>query len=173
MKEATIISLAVSALTVILAPIIALWVTGRVQAQTERRKDKLHILAILLSNRHQILSQEWTRSLNLIDVVFADDVDVRNSWSRYFSALSDTNLNQISGISVRNGLRQDLISEIIKCLGLSKKITNSDILRSYQPTFFARADVLAMMELDIREAEALKKAHELGLKQWEAPAPPA
>lgn len=69
----TIANVVATVLAVLLAPIVALWVNGKVQRRAGERADKVRILGVLLSLRHQPLSADAIRSLNLIDVVFATD----------------------------------------------------------------------------------------------------
>ncbi|HUB46234.1 MAG TPA: DUF6680 family protein, partial [Acetobacteraceae bacterium] len=72
---------------VIAAPIIALRVQSKLQYRADREREKVTIFAMLLSRRHELGSPEVIRSLNLIDVVFADHDGVREAWSRYYAAV--------------------------------------------------------------------------------------
>ena len=73
-------SLALTVVAIIAAPVIALWVGGKLQAQASVRQQQLSLLGVMLSLRHQPLSPDNFRALNLIDVVF--DAEVREAWSK-------------------------------------------------------------------------------------------
>lgn len=156
-------------LAVLLAPIIALWIGGILQRRSAERGEKLRILGILLSLRHQPLSSDAIRSLNLIDAVFAKDRPVKEAWSRFYATLSDPNMNTPPGAAIREEKRRDLILSIAGTVGLAQQISTSDVLRSYAPAMLAKIDELALLELDIRLAEGHKKAQELNLPGWTPP----
>jgi hypothetical protein len=63
--------------------------------------------------------------------VFVDDAAVREAWTRYHATLIDGNLNAPPGSSIREGRRHDLLLEMVKALGLTKKISSADLLRTY------------------------------------------
>ena len=183
MTTADIIGLSnilVTGVAVMSAPIIALWISGKLQTRANERAGKLTILGTLLSLRHQPLSPDTVRTLNLIDATFAKDRKVREAWTRMFAAISDQNLNTPQGGSVREEKRRDLILAICENVGLDRYITSADVLRAYGPTVLAKMDQLTLIELDIRLAEAHQKAKEMSLPGWSrdpneltpAPAPP-
>jgi hypothetical protein len=91
----------------------------------------------LLGLRHDPQSVESVRALNMIDVVFADDHAVREAWTRYITTLNDPALNEGIGFAIRDEKRRELLLEIVKSLGLAGKISSTDLLRSYMPTFAA------------------------------------
>jgi hypothetical protein len=156
-------------LAVLLAPIVALWINGIIQRRANERADKVRILGILLSLRHQPLSADTVRSLNLIDVAFAKDRPVREAWSRYYATLNDASLNALPGPTIREEKRRDLILEIARAVGLASHISTADVLRAYGPTFVAKQDELTMLDVDIRLADARKRAREMNLPGWNHP----
>jgi hypothetical protein len=103
-------------------------------------------LGILLSLRHQPLSPDNFKALNSIDAVFAENAKVRDAWSKYFAALIDQSLNAGPGFAIREEKRRDLMTAIVECLGLQKKITTSDLLRAYTPNVIIEIEHLAMWE---------------------------
>jgi hypothetical protein len=131
---------------VVAAPIIALWVGMKLQARANARQQKLSLLGVLLSLRHVPLSPDNFKALNLIDAVFVDDPEVREAWSKYFSDLSNQNLNDATGHAIREDKRLELMMAIITSLGLKKKISTADLLRSYAPTIVVEAENLAIWE---------------------------
>ena len=133
-------------LAVMAAPVIALRISGKFQERANTRQQQLNLLGILLSLRHQPLSPENFRALNLIDAVFAENLTVREAWSKYFAALSDQSLSCASGFAVRDEKRRDLMIAIVESLGLKNKITTSDLLRTYTPTTIIEIEHLAVWE---------------------------
>ena len=56
------------------------------ERQNERQRLKLKVFSTLMQERAQIHSDEGVRALNLIDVVFNETREVRESWSELFLA---------------------------------------------------------------------------------------
>ena len=81
-------NLAATVAAIVAAPLIALWIAGVLARREGVRREKLEVLRTMLSLRHQPLSPEVFRALNLIDAVFVDDASVRNAWSQYLAAVS-------------------------------------------------------------------------------------
>jgi uncharacterized protein DUF6680 len=98
-----IVNIVSTVLAVLAAPVVALWVGGILQARANTRQQQLQLLGILLSLRHQPLSPENFRALNLIDAVFAQNSKVREAWSKYFAALNDPSLNLVPGVCHSRG----------------------------------------------------------------------
>jgi hypothetical protein len=148
-----ILNLVATAIAVLLAPIIALWIGGILQRRSATRQQRLNLLSLLLSLRHRPLSPQIFDALNLIDATFVDKPKVREAWSKYYAALSDSNLNVAPGYAVRDEKRRDLLITIVECLGLQNKITTSDIMRAYVPTVVIETEHLAMWERIKRRAD--------------------
>src|SRR5262249_28854710 len=95
---------------------------------------------------HDPLSVESARALNLIDVVFADDPAVREAWTRFYTALNDPNQNVGPGAAIREDKRRELLLEIVKALGLARKISSAELLRGYMPGYAVETAQLAALE---------------------------
>jgi hypothetical protein len=165
-------NIAVTFLGVILAPLVALWIGGILQRRAQRHHEKLHLLGVLLSLRHSPLTVDAVKPLNMIDVVFADDREVREAWSRYFAALSDSRNQNPAGWAQWEEKKRDLILAMARSVGLGKEITTSDVLRTYQPNFVGKQERLSMLDTDIRLAQAEAMARQLGLPTDIQPSPP-
>lgn len=131
---------------VVAAPIIALRVSARLQARTNRRQEQLDLLAVLVSLRHTPLLPESFRALNSIDVAFVNAPAVREAWSKYFLALNDSSLNSGSGFSIREEKRRDLMVAMIEHLGLRSQISTTDLIRTYIPNSTVETEYLAIWE---------------------------
>ena len=73
-------------IAVLLIPVVAVFVGQYLQERAQRRKDKMDIFKTLMINRVG-WSVESTRAMNIIDIVFSDDKNVRQAWSEYYHAL--------------------------------------------------------------------------------------
>lgn len=85
-------------IAIIIAPIVAVLIGQWLQNRSERRKDKLEIFKSLMIARNG-WSPESVRALNIIDIVYADDNNVRLRWKEYYDRLcidspSDTDLKR-------------------------------------------------------------------------------
>jgi Family of unknown function (DUF6680) len=149
-------------IAILLAPIVALGIGGILQRRSDSHRSKLTLFGTLIAQRHDPLSVESTRALNLIDAAFADDPTVREAWTRYYTALNDPNMNGGAGYSIGEERRRDLLSEMVKALRLTRKISSADLLRTYIPTFVAETTHVSVLERMHRRAvleEELTRRH--------------
>jgi hypothetical protein len=159
--------LVLNGIAIFLAPIVALWIGGILQRRSDSYRAKLDIFSTLMGLRHQPLSLDSARALNLIDAAFADDPAVRESWTRFYTALNDPALNVGAGFALREEKRRELLLEIVKALGLAQKISSAELLRGYVP-------ILAIENMQIETLERLHKRAllEEELKRRGIPLPP-
>jgi hypothetical protein len=154
--------LIINAVAVFVAPVAALWIGGILRGRSDAQKAKLSIFATLIGLRHTPLSAELVQALNQIDAVFADDSAVREAWTRYYTALNDSNLNTSPGVSIREEKRRELLLALVKALRLSKKISSADLLRTYLPNFVLEDTHISMLERMQKRAmleEELNRRH--------------
>src|SRR5688572_7888947 len=116
-----------------ISPVIAVLVTVRLQDRKERRGQKLWILSTLIGTRHNPVSDETVRALNLIDVVFHKDAKVRHLWHEYLDMLSNEGLNNPTGWAQRQKKNLEMITQMAKNLGYKHTITHLDVDRVYYP----------------------------------------
>jgi hypothetical protein len=150
MQILTIIAIAIS-------PAIAVGVSIWVQSWKEKRQQKRYIFASLMSTRHQVISDEIVRALNMIDVVFYDKKKIRELWHEYYDMLHNEGLNNPLGWEQRNTKKLELITEMAKEVGFSKEITHIDVNRVYSPVGLAE-DTLRMRETGIELLRVLKES---------------
>lgn len=55
---------------ILIAPLAALWIQGKLDERKEARKRRLDIFKTLMATRASVLSQEHIRALNMIDTEF-------------------------------------------------------------------------------------------------------
>ena len=65
-------------IALILVPILAVVVGQKLQDRAQKRNDKMQIFKILMTSRIFGWTNESVQAMNLIDIVFSDDKDVRN-----------------------------------------------------------------------------------------------
>jgi len=140
------ISVASNVVAILAAPVVALWIGGKLQRRGEARNAKLQLFGTLISLRHHSLSADSVRALNLIDAVFADDPDVREAWTRFLATLTDPSMNEGAGSGIREERKRDLLLAMVKALGLQGKISSADLLRTYLPTFVAEQTRVDFLE---------------------------
>ena len=137
---------------ILAAPVIALWIGGKLQRRSEARNAKLQLFGTLISLRHHTLSPDSVHALNLIDAVFADDPNVREAWTRFLATLNDASMNWGAGAGIREERKRDLLLAMVKALGLDGKISSADLLRTYLPTFVAEQTRVDLLERRYRTA---------------------
>lgn len=103
----------------------------RVQSDlaTHARQVRLNVFASIMQGRAEIYNDDTVRALNLVDVAFADDVDVREAWAELFQALSNSPPDHVIDERLRRLLRAMSLN-----LGLSKSLKQDDFGRVYFPT---------------------------------------
>jgi hypothetical protein len=123
----------VSIISILVSPAIAVLISIWLQNRKERRQNQLSVLGRLIAFRHEMVSPEAVRSLNMIDLIFYDKPTVRQLWHEYFGMLSNEGLNNPVGWQQRNKKNIELITEMAKVLGYGKAITHLDVDRVYSP----------------------------------------
>jgi hypothetical protein len=163
--------LTLNALAILLAPVVALWIAGTLQRRSDSQKAKLDIFATLIGLRHDPQSVESVRALNMIDVVFANDPTVREAWTRYIATLNDLSLNEGVGFAIRDEKRRELLLEIVKALGLQRKVSSADLLRAYMPTFAFESFQLTILERAYKRAlyEEYLTKQKISFPPWVGP----
>lgn len=108
-------------------------------AHAERRRTKLHVFAVLMANRKAVWTNEAVNALNLIDVVFNDNADVRSWWAELY-------LSFTRGIPdhVRDEKLRKLLGAMSRDLSLADELRTDDFGRVYRPDAIVEDDLLQM-----------------------------
>jgi len=113
----------------IFGPIIAVWVSVWLINKKERRKEKMEFFKELMISRAIPGSLAFVKTVNCIDVVFADSTKVKDAWR----ALHDEYASDKATSATVKAKKTKLIEEIAKDLGY-KGITWDKIIESaYTP----------------------------------------
>lgn len=115
-----------------LAPIISIIIAQRLQDRAKKRQDKMEIFKTLMTSRVYGWTSSSVSALNIIDIVFADDKEVREQWKIYYDRLciekpTETDLKKIENEKYK------LLEVIAKSLGYKDKITWETIQNPYIP----------------------------------------
>ena len=134
-------------IAIIIAPIVAVLIGQWLQNRSERRKDKLDIFKSLMIARNG-WSSESVRALNIIDIVYADDTNVRMRWKEYYDRLctenpSDTDLTA----------QEKLLEAMAVSLGYKDTVTWETIQNPYVPK-------------GMIEAEQMQREYQNGQLAW-------
>jgi len=121
--------MAINIIAILLSPIIAVLVTSYLQSYKEKRNQKLFIFNTLISTRHSPINNEIVRALNMNDVVFCNDKNVRRLWREYYDILNTPGFNNTTA-KTKN---LELITEMAKVIGYGKEISAIDVDRVYYP----------------------------------------
>ena len=120
MEPFEIVMTIINTLAVVAIPIVSVVVAHHLQNRAEKRKDKLNVFKTLMMSRTG-WTVESVRALNIIDIVFADDENVRARWKEYYDKLcvedpSDTELKKIKTA------QEKLIEAMAVSLGYKDKV---------------------------------------------------
>ena len=125
---ATVLAI-VDIIALIAVPIIAVWVGQAFQNRAAKRKDKIAIFQCLMTHRATGWAhQDTVNALNIIDIVFVDDKDVRKCWANLLSKYKPNSTAQEITIA-----QCKLLEAMAKALGYGKKITWETIQNPYFP----------------------------------------
>lgn len=117
---------------IIFAPVISVIIGQKLQDRAKRRQDKMEIFKALMSSRVYGWTNASVYALNIIDIVFADDKQVRAQWKAYYDKLCVGNPTEedLKRIEIE---KCKLLEEISKSLGYKGKITWETIQNPYIP----------------------------------------
>ncbi len=119
-------------IAIVIIPIVTVLIGHYLQNRSEKRKDKMNIFKVLMTSRIYGWTVESVHALNLIDVIFVKDRDVREAWKKLFDAYS-TNDQSKPMIEKRKQLMYKLLEEMANCLGYKNQITWETIQNPYVP----------------------------------------
>jgi hypothetical protein len=130
----------------------------------------LTVFATIMQNRHFLAEIECVKALNLIDTVFHDASQVRDSWATLFAALNDQRNFPPSGPTpVIDERRTALLSAMAKELALIQDFRPDDFTRVYLPQ-----TLLAEMQIrDMQRRAALNASSAVPTTPALFPPPPS
>lgn len=139
-KEQIIISI-INIIAIIITPFATLYVSSLLQDRRNKHFEKINVLKILMVQRLMPKNIDYVYTLNLIDVIFVDNLSVRKAYKNLYDIyntnldLSDTkNVNKY--YDMIKEAETKLIEEIVKDVGYKDKITWDSIQKPYTPKWF-------------------------------------
>lgn len=129
MEEMNMVVQVVSIISVVVAPIVAVWIGQYLQDRANKRKDKMELFKTLMISRAIGMNLDTIRSYNMIDIVFMDSAIVREQWMVYYSTLDSKNFD---AEKIKKE-RYKLLETMAKDLGYKDKITWETIQYPYIP----------------------------------------
>ena len=148
-------------LAIMVSPVFAVLVSMYIQDKKEAKRAKRAILETMISTRHNLINEQTVRVINMIDIIYADDDDVRRLWNEYFVMLNNEGLNNENGYKLRNGKNMELIQAMATAVGIGAKINLLDLSRIYCPQGLVNQNELAQslaVEL-LRVLKSTKSLH--------------
>lgn len=122
----------ITLLALFLGPVLAVLVGAWLENRKEKRTAKRWLLYALVSNRHARLDNDVIKAMNSIDVVFADDKEVRARWKEYLK-LTEADLSAELNLRNLDNKYIELVHAMAQVLGLAGKISQIQVSEAYTP----------------------------------------
>ena len=119
-------------IAIIVIPIVAVLIGQHLQNRAEIRKDKMHIFKVLMTSRIYGWTQESVHCLNIIDIVFSDDENVRNAWKDLYDKYCVQNPDETQLKKIQNA-QYKLLDTMANSLGYKDKVTWETSQNPYIP----------------------------------------
>lgn len=114
----------INVLAIILSPIFAVLITMKLTQRNEKRKEKMEVFKQLMISRANASTEDYVKTVNSIDVIFADSKKVRKAWKDLFDEYSNPN-NTIDKYRYKH---TKLIEAVAENLGYKNKLEWSEII---------------------------------------------
>lgn len=122
----------INIVAIVLSPMFAVGLTIWLTKKNEKRKEKMEAFKQLMVSRAISGNYDYVKTLNSLDVIFADSPKVRQAWKELYEEYAKSNIDHIAILSKRT----KLIETIAKDLGYDDKIAwNEIIANSYIPNW--------------------------------------
>ena len=128
----------INIVAVLVAPIVAVWIGQKLQDRHDRRNDKIELFKTLMMARNG-WNIESVRALNVLDVVFSDDENVRGAWKKYYDKLCVENPTDSELTKIQDS-QYELLETMAVSLGYKDKITWKLIQKHYKPKGLIEAE---------------------------------
>ena len=116
----------------ILIPMAIIYITKQLQEKEQKHNDKMGLFKVLMTYRNLGWSAEMVHALNMIDIVFSDEQNVRNAWKVYYTTLCIQNPNDEQKNDINNA-QYDLLNEMATALGYKEDILWDAVQKPYLP----------------------------------------
>lgn len=150
-----------------LSPFIALRVSERLDREREEHNRKLWILQTLMATRHAPFADDRIRALNMVDVLFPGDENVRNARRKLMAALSDQERMNPDGSPTKELLdewneRQWLLVSAMAAL-LKVPMTEADFKAGYAPKALSDLGGQQLLAAELNRTMVMYFRNQLGM----------
>jgi hypothetical protein len=151
-------------IAILFGPVIAVCITLWWQNRKERRDAKRNLFIALMAHRKTTPpTYDWVAALNLIDVVFADDLGVIKLWHELYDLFQNPQRTQ-----AQDHKYIEMLSEMATVLNF-RKLKQTDIDKFYSPQSH-RDQLLAQSEAQAEWLRVLKNtSHFLAQRRPDPP----
>ena len=125
-------------IALIFSPLFTLAILPMIEESKSKWVTKYETFKFLYANRNNLVDYTVVQHLNLIDIVFLNDKEVRKTWKELRQLL-----NSKSTIDQQNAKCAELMATMASALGLDKDMNFSDIVWTYYPNGLADIDEMA------------------------------
>lgn len=132
MTKFQILMTILNTIAVLVIPVVAVILGHKLQDRAEKRKDKMQIFKVLMTSRIYGWTVDSVHALNIIDIVFVDDKDVRSAWKDLNDKYHTSNPNEAHLKKIEQA-QFKLLETISNSLGYKDKITWETIQNPYIP----------------------------------------
>ncbi|WP_448658303.1 DUF6680 family protein [Sphingomonas sp. CJ99] len=113
-----------------------------------KRQIQLNVFYALMKSRVEILNVDARAAINLVDVVFSDNLEVRSARNLFIQA----SLKEPFEPNVMVERYHQLIESVARAVGLGSAINGFDIRQGYYPEAMAKLDQAAVADAEARLA---------------------
>lgn len=153
----------ISIIAVLMSPLIAVCVTMLLEKRRQRRKDKMELFQVLMTQRGINESYVWVNALNSIHIIFSDDKKVVNALEEFLDTTNVKNPKDMDLVSFDNK-KVKLLEIMAKSLGYSNNINWEQIKSPYIPRWMSQEQAFnsIMKEAQLKYAENILNGQTIG-----------
>lgn len=136
----------ITTLAIVLGPILAVWISQTLQSKYSAKQQKMFVFRALMTTRRTPLSPERVQALNLVEVEFSKDKQVKTKFKELIAIYNDTVRWQSDNEQVRQDVTRDVdekTAELLKEMGavLGFRGDSLELLKGgYYPSAFAEME---------------------------------
>lgn len=144
----------ISIIAVLMSPLIAVCVTMWLEKRRQKRKDKLELFQVMMTQRGIAESYLWVNALNSMHIIFSDDKEVLSALNVFLDTTNVKNPEDMNIINFENK-KIKLLEVMAKSLGYSKNINWEQIKSPYIPRWMEQEQAFnsIMKEAQLKYAE--------------------
>lgn len=116
-------------LAIIASPLFTLSILSILEEYKAKWISRYETFKVLYANRGSLVNYDVIKHLNMIDIVFFDDLKVRKCWKILYDELSRENSSYLD----QHPKIIELLAAMAESLDLNKNISYSDISNNYYP----------------------------------------